>query len=413
MKGLVKLSQYLVGVLFIISGGIKANDALGFSYKLEEYFDVFAQIMNKYDLSSLASLMEWFSGLALPMAMFICVFEIALGVATIIGYKMKPVTWNMLLMILFFTWLTGYTATCDPYNADNISCVSDCGCFGDAIPLTPFQSFLKDIFLLIFISILFWKRKDIELSIGGKEANILILISVVFPTLFTVYTYRHLPIKDFRTYKEGADIKYLMFGEPGESKFVYILKNKATGEEEKFETWPENWSENYDYVDNEEIVVTPGVEPEITDFSILTEDESGSLVDVKDQFLQDSVTLFILASKGLNYLGDFTYTGGVLNGFDAYEDTKENFKLINTFAEEVMKDGNEMIGLCSNGGGELDEFRNDLQIPFSFYSGDEKVIKTIIRSNPGLILIKDGVIIKKWHINDFPSYEDVKEEFLK
>ena len=408
MRFLIKFSQYFVGLLFIISGGIKANDALGFSYKLEEYFDVFHQIMTSWDMPALASLMNFFSDLALPMAMFICVFEIVLGLAIILGVRMKFVMWNMLLMIIFFTWLTGYTATCDPLNAENISCVTDCGCFGDAIPLTPTQSFIKDLILLVFILILFIKHKEVKPLLGQRESNILLLLSIVFPTIFTVYTYRHLPVKDFRAYKPGVNLMEAMTGKAGVSQFFYTLKDKKTGEVNEFEAFPKDWQTNYDYVDYQQKEVVAPIDPEITDFGIYDD----VLIDQKDIYVNDSTITLILVSKGLSYLGDFSHKEGVINGFVPFEGVKEKLEPLAELSKGFEALGHHFIALCSNGSEEMDEFRNEMQMPFSFFSGDEKMIKTIIRSNPGLMLVKNGVIIRKWHINDCPTVSDV-EELLK
>ena len=130
---LTTISRILVGVLFIISGFIKANDPLGFSYKLNEYFTVFH--------------IDWMSHVSLELAMFICVIEVALGFALLLGAKMRLVAWSLLLMIIFFSFLTFYSAYFDV--------VKDCGCFGDALHLTPWQSFTKDAVLLVLILIIF------------------------------------------------------------------------------------------------------------------------------------------------------------------------------------------------------------------------------------------------------------------
>src|SRR5205085_579177 len=137
MKLLANIARFLVGVLFIISGFIKANDPLGFSYKLDEYFVVFH--------------MEWMSHISLALAILICAAEIGLGVATLMGARMNFTSWSLLLMIVFFTFLTFYSWY---FNK-----VTDCGCFGDALHLTPFQSFMKDIVLLVLILLIFaWRR---------------------------------------------------------------------------------------------------------------------------------------------------------------------------------------------------------------------------------------------------------------
>ena len=135
MKPLIAISRLLVGVLFILSGLIKANDPIGFSYKLDEYFEVLGT--------------PFFLPFSLYLSIFICVIEITLGFATLTGYRMKKVAWILLAMILFFTWLTGYSSITGK--------VTDCGCFGDAIKITPQQSFYKDLILLLLIGIIFLK----------------------------------------------------------------------------------------------------------------------------------------------------------------------------------------------------------------------------------------------------------------
>ncbi|MEI6523595.1 MAG: DoxX family protein, partial [Bacteroidota bacterium] len=157
MKYIVAICRILVGVLFIISGLIKANDPIGFSYKLQEYFEVFG--------------MEFFVPFALTLSVLITVFEIVCGVATLIGSRMKLFSWLLLLMIIFFTFLTFYSAY---FNK-----VTDCGCFGDALHLTPWQSFTKDIVLLVWILPIFLWRNKIQPLFSSKLDNGLIIASTI------------------------------------------------------------------------------------------------------------------------------------------------------------------------------------------------------------------------------------------
>ncbi len=187
VKVLIWISRILVGGLFIISGLVKANDTVGFSYKLQEYFEVFAdKAQMKVDMHSswlpdfLLDFMIWCFNLihdiALQMAMFIVIFEIVLGVCTITGTKMKWVANAMLVMILFFTFLT--------FVSWQFKIVTGCGCFGDAIPLTPFQSFIKDLILLVFILILFFYRKSIFSLFEAYGDRMTFWISLLCSTLF-------------------------------------------------------------------------------------------------------------------------------------------------------------------------------------------------------------------------------------
>src|ERR1700754_1031560 len=146
---MLKFSRYFVGILFIISGLIKVNDPTGFAIKLEEYFVVFG--------------MEWLGFAALALSVLICAFEVVLGIALLFGIKPRFVAWCLLLMIIFFTWLTGYSAITNK--------VTDCGCFGDAIKLTPWQSFSKDIVLMVFVLHLFWYRKHYRPTLRTMEGH--------------------------------------------------------------------------------------------------------------------------------------------------------------------------------------------------------------------------------------------------
>ncbi|MBL7883592.1 MAG: DoxX family membrane protein, partial [Bacteroidia bacterium] len=207
MRILTIFSRVFVGLLFIFSGFIKANDTLGFSYKLVEYFEVFET--------------HFLVPLALPLAVFICIFEIILGFSLLIGSRVKLTLWLSLLMILFFTFLTFYSAY---YNK-----VTSCGCFGDAIPLTPWQSFYKDVSLLVLIIILFIGKKYLTPIVGSTFETILVAIIIIAAVAFPIYTINYLPVIDFRPYAIGKNIPEQTKGVPDELKYFYILKDKKNG----------------------------------------------------------------------------------------------------------------------------------------------------------------------------------------
>ena len=164
MNALTNISRLVVGSLFIVSGLIKANDPVGFSYKLKDYFA--PDVLN----------LEFLVPLVLPMAVLICAVEIILGVAALFGSKMKLVSWMLLLMIVFFTFLTFYSAYFEK--------VTDCGCFGDALKLTPWQSFTKDVVLLFFVLVIFLKKGAIAVN-TGKEDLLLLPASMVLIAVFS------------------------------------------------------------------------------------------------------------------------------------------------------------------------------------------------------------------------------------
>ena len=186
IKIIVHLFRYFVGALFIFSGLIKLNDPIGFSFKLEEYFGP-----TVFDLDFLIPIV-------LPMAIFIVIFEVILGIFLIIGFKKEFTLWSLLLMIIFFTFLTWYSAY---FNK-----VTDCGCFGDAIKLTPWESFSKDVILLIMIAFLFVKKDLVNPILNLNVQKLIIGTSLLICFYITYFVLNHLPILDFRAYKIGDNI---------------------------------------------------------------------------------------------------------------------------------------------------------------------------------------------------------------
>ncbi|MGC6428780.1 MAG: BT_3928 family protein [Flavobacteriales bacterium] len=379
MKILIVISRFIVGVLFIISGLIKANDAIGFSYKLEEYFS--ADVLN----------LEFLMPFALIMAAGICIVEIVLGIMVIIGARPKITSRLLMAMILFFTFLTFYSAY---FNK-----VTDCGCFGDAIKLTPWGSFNKDLILLFFISILYFKYKDIKSMFSVKMENMLVAIVTFFSFAFVIHTYNHLPIKDFRPYAVGKNISESMktcedLGLPcTEEAYYYKVKDKTSGQEiEILSTeYQENW-QNYDFISSTENAITlvQGYEPAITDFSI-----SLNGFDYTTSIL-DEEYVFLLVCYNINKTND------------------SPFDDINQLYTSILSDSiASLYALSASSTDDLNLFNERNNSNFEFYFTDETTLKTMVRSNPGLILMNKGTIVAKWHFNDLQSYETIKNHYLK
>src|ERR1700744_797926 len=183
-KGLIWFCRIFVGLLFVFSGLIKINDPLGFSYKLEEYFEVFH--------------ITFLSPLAVSIAILLCSLEIILGFALLIGVRAKQVAWGLLLLIIFFAFLTFYSAA--------FKVVQTCGCFGDAIPLTPWQSFSKDLVLLLLIIVLFFNRRTIRPIFSSKTGDNLLIGSAIVALGVGMYSYNFMPVIDFWPYKVGSKI---------------------------------------------------------------------------------------------------------------------------------------------------------------------------------------------------------------
>ena len=174
MKVIIGIARFIIGVLFIFSGLIKANDPLGLSYKMQEFFEVWN--------------LHQFNDYTLALSVIMIAFEIIAGVAVLLGWKMRLFSWLLLLLILFFTFLTGYAL----FSGE----IRECGCFGDCIPLQANQSFIKDVVLLVLILLLMPFRNSIRPLVSRGAAKIIMFFTVVFSFAFQWYVLEHLPVVD-------------------------------------------------------------------------------------------------------------------------------------------------------------------------------------------------------------------------
>jgi uncharacterized membrane protein YphA (DoxX/SURF4 family) len=384
------LSRFLTALLFIFSGIVKANDPIGFSYKLDEYWEVFG--------------IMWMQPYSLALSIFVSSIEVALGLITLLGIRMRLTAWLLLLMMLFFTFLKASTVFNNYFiyhpktfsyqffiillslKVENLSYMKDCGCFGDAIKFEPWQSLLIDIISLIPILVLFIYRKKIQSSIGGIKGDITAVLSLLASFAFTFYCYWHLPIVDFRPFKIGSNIQEQMIGVPDSIQYTYVLKNKASGEQKDFDRFPENYQLEWDYVEAKEMILKKGMEAPIHDFFV-TDMETGE--DITDSLLSNP---------------DYSFWVVVYDVKNASHKADEK---INTLIQETEKNNLQVIGISASLDTEINEYRHQVQAMYPFYLCDATPLKTMIRSNPGLMLIKNGTVIDMWHYNDIPSFEEV------
>ncbi len=360
MKILVALSRLFVGVLFIISGLIKLNDPLGFSYKLQEYFS--ADVLN----------LPFFEPYALIISVLVVVFEVVLGVFLLIGYKPKFTVWSLLLMIVFFTFLTFYSAYFDK--------VKDCGCFGDAIKLTPWGSFTKDIVLLVFILILFFGVRYITPIFNKLYTTILALSGFAFSFWLAYHVLMHLPVIDFRAYAIGKNISEGMSIPPDAPKPIveYRWKFNSDGQEKIITNTGQYPTVNGDFIDVETEVIDEGYQPPVVDFSI--EDNQGN--DLTQQVLNDSHVVLIV-SYSLEHI------------------EKDGAAKLKKLSNRALANGYTVVGLTASGQEAKDNIKEKLDLNFDFYLCDEKALKTIVRSNPGVLVLNKGTVMQKLHWNDF------------
>lgn len=359
MRILVSITRILVGVLFIISGLIKLNDPLGFSYKLQEYFS--ADVLN----------ISFLEPYALIISVLVVVFEVVLGVFLIIGYKPKFTVWSLLLMIVFFTFLTFYSAYFDK--------VKDCGCFGDALALTPWESFSKDVILLVLILILFAGLQYIKPVFSSLQTTILALLSFIFSFWLGYHVLMHLPVIDFRAYKIGNNILEGMTIPDGAQKPIveYYWKFKVNGKEKVITTDGSYPDVEGDFVSVDTKVINEGYQPPVVDFSI--ENSEGD--DLTQQFLSEEKLIIIVA-------------------YNLETMEKAGAEKLKAMSDAALKKGYQVIGLTASGDDVKQKIKEQYHLNFDFYLCDEKALKTIVRSNPGILELEKGTVKQKVHWND-------------
>ncbi|SMO59414.1 BT_3928 family protein [Solitalea koreensis] len=378
MKHITTICRILVGLLFIFSGLIKLNDPLGFSYKLEEYFEVFH--------------INFFNSFSVAIAIILCALEVILGIAILFGAKTKLVSWGLLLLIIFFSFLTFYSAYFDV--------VKTCGCFGDAIPLTPWQSFSKDLILLILILVIFFNQDKIKSVFGDKGSIVVIIAACLLGFGTGIYAYRNLPFIDFLPYKIGNNLPSLMKvpagAQPDVFKVVYTLKNKKTGELKEIDDKAYIATKIYENPDweyvkaSDPVLVKKGYTPPIRDLKI--NDSDGN--DVTSTLLENPDYSFWIVENDLPKTN---------------KKVQEQLNKITLLGEEYKI---RTIGLTSTSPLDAETFRHEVNAYYEFYFADAVPLKSMVRANPGLILLKNGVVINKWHYNNLPTVDELRKNYL-
>lgn len=358
----LNLVRFIVGGLFIFSGLIKLNDPVGTSIKMEEYFDVFS-----YDIAPFFAQLKDF---ALPIAVILVVLEVVLGVMLILRVKIRLTVILLSLMILFFTFLTFYSAY---FNK-----VTDCGCFGDAIKLTPWESFYKDIFLLVLIGFLFLFKNDLPTTHSPILKGATLFVFVV-SVILAIVAIRNLPFVDFRAYKEGVHIPSAM--QPSET-LVYSYLMKKGGKETVFDQYPND--ESYEFVDM--TLKNPEALPKISDFSVWNEQG-----DFTEEILSGHKLLILISN--ISKMSD------------------ENLDLLTVLNDQLRDSAIQPVVVAASSEEEIKKLLSDQVWDVPYYLADATVVKTIIRSNPGIVLLEEGTVLKKYHHNNTPSASEVEQVF--
>jgi uncharacterized membrane protein YphA (DoxX/SURF4 family) len=362
MKTFLSISRYIVGLLFIFSGLVKANDPLGLSYKMQEFFEVWGwHALNDYTLS---------------FSILMIAFEIIAGVAVITGWGMRLFSWLLLLLIVFFTFLTGYALFSGK--------IKTCGCFGDCIPLTPAQSFMKDLFLLALISVLFLFRKQITTSLSRKNSLLLLAFATVFSFGLQWYVLNHLPIVDCLPYKKGKQISEQMkipAGAIPDSTVITFVYNR-NGKDLEFtaDQFPEDFDEStYRFVKRYDKLIRQGnAEPAIKDFVLL----SGEGADSTQSILSKPGQMLWLFIKEVDLAKLEEIKRLVLELKKVESAQRIPLYIITPASEQVQRELNTSLGNTS------------------ILKCDLVAVKTAARNPVTLYLINQGFIVDKWGLPD-------------
>lgn len=375
MKIIKQIARIIVGVTFIFSGFVKGIDPWGSAYKFVDYF--------------VAMGLDWFNWAAFPLGILLAFLEFAIGVGLLFNLRLKLSSWLAFIFMVFFTFLTLWIAIYDP--------VSDCGCFGDALVISNWETFYKNIVLIILTWIVFFYRNNMPRILPGILSGIAGAAFIAIYIAISVYSYNHLPILDFRPYKVGVNISEAMSIPEGapqpQYENIFYYKNKKTGNTERFteENYPWEDTLNYEFDNLESVLVDKGYEPLIHDFTIETPEGE----DIIDFFIYDENYVFLLIA------------------YDLKKTNTKSQEKINELAKWAIDRDLSFICLTSSLPDESDKFAQDHQVPYEFFNCDEITLKTIIRSNPGLMILKNGTIVAKYHYNDIPSPEEFQQNINK
>lgn len=367
MKVVRLLSRLILGFVFIFSGFVKVVDPLGSAYKFGDYFAAFR--------------MDFLDALSLPLGIFLAAFELVLGIVLILGYQKKITYWVLLVFMSFFTVLTFILAIFNP--------VTDCGCFGDAIIMTNWQTFFKNLVLMLFVLILFYSRKRAENVMRNLAERGLILLFFAGSFLFSIHCLRHLPLLDFRPYDIGTNIRSEMEVPEDAPQDVYETKlfyrNLESGEQEEFtiQDYPKD-TLKWEFVTSESRLISKGYEPPIHDFGLIDSDG----YDITDELLDDPGYSLMMVSYDLADADPDRLPE--MNAWKSLENISGDFSF---------------IPVTATASSEREQIATELGLEYDFYSADEIMLKTIVRSNPGFLLLKNGTIVDKWSHRDFPAME--------
>ncbi|MCD4732498.1 MAG: DoxX family protein [Bacteroidales bacterium] len=362
----ITAGRIILGLVFICSGFVKGVDPVGTEYRIVDYFIAFGT--------------EWASPIALPLSVLLNSVEFVLGILLLFNVAMRYTSWLVMLMMAVFTVVTINDAMYNP--------VPDCGCFGDALVISNWQTFYKNLIIDALLLIVFLSRNRVSKWIAPKIGWAILFVSVFGFIVFEIYNIRHLPVIDFRDWKVGNK---MVNGNPLPLKYYLTYKHSKTGEEKEYLSpdYPYNdsvWLSQWEFFGQR--IVDPN--PVLHDLRI--EDEDGN--DFTDQIIANPDFQFILVA------------------YDLSKSSSKNMDKIREISEGINEPGLSFVVITSSLPKEVQQFKESNLPDADFYFADDITMMSMIRSKPGLILLKDGVIQRKWHYNDFPSINVIKQDLL-
>lgn len=367
IKSIAEFCRLLIGVVFIFSGFVKAVDPMGGAIKIGEY-------LASFGLDAVRSF-------AVLISFNLSAIEFTLGVCMLLGVYRRYTSFLVLAFMAVMTPLTLYLALFNP--------VSDCGCFGDALVITNWETFYKNIILSAAAVFVFSYNQRLLQGFTYKVYWFVALYAYMFGIGFAYYNYNHLPIIDFRPYKLGANIPKLMEIPEGapqdEYKYTFIYEKGGVKKEFTLEDYPSNDS-SWTFVESKTELVKPGYTPPVAAFNIYNAEGN----DVTDEIIRNPGPVLLLIAPKLE------------------EADGEQMDEINSMYDYALEYNIPFYCVTGSSPEAITEWSDNTGAEYPFRMADEVLLKTIIRSNPGLVLLKDGTVLGKWHYNDIPAEEDVK-----
>ncbi len=360
------ISRVLLGALFVFSGFVKGVDPIGTEYRIVDYFIAYGT--------------DWAFPMALPLSVVMNAAEFVLGLMLLFNVKIRLTLWLTLLMMVFFTITTINDALYDP--------VPDCGCFGSAIIISNWQTFYKNLLILAFLMVALFAQNKLKPWFSIKAEYVLAFVFVIGFVSFEIYNIRHLPMVDFREWKVGNRM-----AQKDKLPLQYFLKYKniQTGVEKEYLS-PDYPFDDSVWMSQWEFVGQRVVDPNPKTTNLMIEDADGN-----------DVTAEIIENPGYQFM---------LVAYDLSKTDLSKIGEVRDFATSCQEKGYSFVMLTSSLPDGVEAFVVKNHLYFDYCFTDDVSLQAMIRSNPGLVLLKDAVVLGKWHYNDFPGFDEFEKDYV-